>query len=68
MRPFVERLVSFLTLLLAAFAMAQLASAQTLPDSRAPQDQITDSQQHLSYADLPEARLELPVADEGGWR
>ena len=38
MRPFVERVVSFLTLLLAAFAMAQLAGAQTLPDSLAQQD------------------------------
>ena len=38
MRPVVERLVSFLTLLLAAFAMAQLASAQTLSGARAAAD------------------------------
>lgn len=34
MRPSVERFVSFLTALLAAFALAQLADAETLPDSR----------------------------------
>jgi len=32
MRRFLERVISLLTVLLAAFAVAQLADAQTLPD------------------------------------
>ncbi len=36
MRPSLERVVSFLTALLAAFAVAQLAGAQTLPDPDSP--------------------------------
>lgn len=56
MRPFLERLVSVLTVLLAAFAMAQAAGAQTLPDSGPPEIGLNDASR------IVEAR----VVDVGG--
>ena len=49
MRPFLERLISFLTVLLAAFAMAQLADAQTLPDPDPQETQVRGFHLHQSF-------------------
>ena len=49
MRPSLERFVSFLTVLLAAFAMAQLAGAETLPDSDSPAAEVDSFRLHQSF-------------------
>ena len=51
MRPFVERFVSFLTVLLAVFAMAQLASAEALPDPGSQETQVEAFQPPLPAGD-----------------
>lgn len=54
MRLSLERFVSFLTVLLAAFAMAQLAGAAPLPDSRTEGPQVARQQSCADRRDVLE--------------
>ncbi len=56
MRLSLERFISFLTVLLAAFAMAQLAGAAPLPDSRTEGSKVARQQIRANCRDVFERR------------
>lgn len=64
MRQLLERLISVLTVLLAVFAVAQLADAQTLPDPDSLATRIARFELHQSFQACGDATVQ---AASTGW-